>query len=100
MFEYLLPDGTALPENEVIKLAVQKGLTPEDYVKKNKLTLRPKQKKKAEVKKEVTKPEVKKEEAVVKTNTPKIDLQSVPGVTDFGAKITEANKAFNFSKNC
>ena len=98
MFEYLLPDGTALPENEVIKLAVQKGLTPEDYVKKNKLTLRPKQKKKAEVKKEVTKPEVKKEEAVVKTNTPKIDLQSVPGVTDFGAKITEANKAFNFSK--
>lgn len=55
MFEYLLPDGTALPENEVIKLAVQKGLTPDDYVKKNKLTLRPKQKK-AEVKKEVTKP--------------------------------------------
>jgi hypothetical protein len=56
MFEYLLPDGTALPENEVIKLAVQKGLTPDDYVKKNKLTLRPKQKKKAEVKKEVAKP--------------------------------------------
>ena len=55
MFEYLLPDGTALPENEVIKLAVQKGLTPDDYVKKNKLTLRPKQKK-AEVKKEVAKP--------------------------------------------
>jgi len=45
MFEYLLPDGTALPENEVIKLAVQKGLTTEDYVKRNKLSLRPKQKK-------------------------------------------------------
>ena len=59
MFEYLLPDGTALPENEVIKLAVQKGLTPDDYVKKNKLTLRPKQKKKSEVKKEVAKPVVK-----------------------------------------
>jgi len=55
MFEYLLPNGTALPENEVIKLAVQKGLTPDDYAKKNKLTLRPKQKK-AEVKKEVAKP--------------------------------------------
>ena len=55
MFEYLLPDGTALPENEVIKLAVQKGLTPDDYVKKNKLTLRPKQKK-VEVRKEVAKP--------------------------------------------
>jgi hypothetical protein len=45
MFEYLLPDGTALPENEVIKLAIQKGLTKEDYVKRNKLSLRPKQKK-------------------------------------------------------
>ena len=55
MFEYILPDGTALPENEVIKLAVQKGLTPDDYVKKNKLTLRPKQKK-VEVRKEVAKP--------------------------------------------
>jgi hypothetical protein len=63
MFEYLLPDGTALPENEVIKLAVQKGLTPDDYVKKNKLTLRPKQKKKVEVKQEtkkvIEKPEAK-----------------------------------------
>jgi len=58
MFEYLLPDGTALPENEVIKLAVQKGLTTEDYVKRNKLSLRPKQKK-AEVKKEVVKPTAK-----------------------------------------
>jgi len=58
MFEYLLPDGTALPENEVIKLAVQKGLTTEDYVKKNKLALRPKQKK-AAVKKEVAKPAAK-----------------------------------------
>lgn len=56
MFEYISPDGTALPENEVIKLAIQKGLTPDDYVKKNKLTLRSKQKKKPEVKKEVAKP--------------------------------------------
>ena len=62
MFEYIDPNGNALPENEVIKLALQKGLTSDEYVKKNKLTLRPKQKK-AEVKKEtekvVEKPEIK-----------------------------------------
>ena len=69
MFEYLLPDGTALPENEVIKLAVQKGLTADDYVKKNKLTLRPKQKK-VEVKKEITKPVTKE---VAKPTQPEIE---------------------------
>jgi hypothetical protein len=97
MFEYLLPDGTALPENEVIKLAVQKGLTTEDYVKKNKLALRPKQKK-AAVKKEVAKPVAKEVAAAPSVKTPKINLQSVPGVNDFGSKITEADKAFDFSK--
>ena len=87
MFEYLLPDGTALPENEVIKLAVQKGLTPDDYVKKNKLTLRPKQKK-AEVKKEVVKPTpvAKKEE--------QIDITVEPGVSDIGAKVSKKEFVF------
>jgi len=46
MFEYISPDGTALPENEVIKLASKNGLSLKDYIKKNKITERPKQKKK------------------------------------------------------
>ena len=97
MFEYLLPDGTALPENEVIKLAVQKGLTPDDYVKKNKLTLRPKQKK-AEVKKEVTKPVavekpvvkkpvVEKVKPVIKEKEPVVSaFPETPGLDILGVK--------------
>ena len=92
MFEYLLPDGTALPENEVIKLAVQKGLTPDDYVKKNKLTLRPKQKK-AEVKKEVAKPVtvekpvVEKVKPVVKEKEPVVSaFPETPGLDILGVK--------------
>jgi hypothetical protein len=46
MFEYISPDGTALPENEVIKLASKNGLSLKDYIKKNKITERSKQKKK------------------------------------------------------
>ena len=97
MFEYILPDGTALPENEVIKLAVQKGLTPDDYVKKNKLTLRPKQKK-AEVKKEVAKPVtvekpvvekpvVEKAKPVVKEKEPVVSaFPETPGLDILGVK--------------
>ena len=92
MFEYLLPDGTALPENEVIKLAVQKGLTPDDYVKKNKLTLRPKQKK-AEVKKEVVKlvtvekPVVEEVKPVVKEKEPVVSaFPETPGLDILGVK--------------
>jgi len=61
MFEYISPDGTALPENEVIKLAKDSFTDINTYIKKNKLTIRSKQKKKAEVKKEVAKPVTKKE---------------------------------------
>lgn len=100
MFEYLLPDGTALPENEVIKLAVQKGLTPDDYVKKNKLTLRPKQKK-AEVRKEVAKPVavekpvVEKAKPVVKEKEPVVSaFPETPGLDILGVKkMTSAKPA-------
>ena len=58
MFEYISPDGTALPENEVIKLAKESFTDINTYIKKNKLTIRSKQKKKPEVRKEVAKKEV------------------------------------------
>jgi hypothetical protein len=81
-----------LPENEVIKLAVQKGLTPDDYVKKNKLTLRPKQKK-AEVKKEVAKPVavekpvVEKVKPIVKEKEPVVSaFPETPGLDILGVK--------------
>jgi hypothetical protein len=70
MFEYISPDGTALPENEVIKLAKESFTDINTYIKKNKLTIRPKQKKKPEVKKEVAKPIVKKEIEEVAINKP------------------------------
>jgi hypothetical protein len=44
MFEYVDTDGVTLPENEITTRALQNGLTINEYIKKNNLTLRPKQK--------------------------------------------------------
>ena len=46
MFEYISPDGTALPENEVIKLAKDSFMDLDTYVKNNKLSIGPVKKKK------------------------------------------------------
>ena len=105
MFEYIDPNGNALPENEVIKLALQKGLTADEYVKKNKLTLKPKQKKKPEVKKEVAKPTMetvekqeipyvssrKKAQAAnkAKVEGPSFVDRAVNAVSDFAADVEE-----------
>ena len=40
MFEYIDPNGNALPETEVIKLAEDEGTRPGDYITKNKLKKR------------------------------------------------------------
>lgn len=69
MFEYISPDGTALPENEVIKLAKESFTDINTYVKKNKLAIRPKQKK-SEVKKEIAKPIIEKNKETIE----KVDL--------------------------
>lgn len=88
MFEYTFPDGTALPENEVTKLAVQNGLTTDEYAKKKGLKLRPKQKaiakerKVAVVKKEVA-PKAVEEVEVIK---PKAIKKEVPVAKELDVK--------------
>jgi hypothetical protein len=124
MFEYLLPNGTALPEDEVRTLALQKGLTTDEYVKKQGLKLRPKQKKKTEPTAPKTKPTQKEvdkawgtqkssttstfydeeQEAPVKVastkkNTPYINIEKIAGVTDFGANLEGEGEPFDFSKS-
>ena len=83
MFEYLLPDGTALPENEVIKLAKDSFTDINTYIKKNKLTLRPKQKK-VEAKKEVVKPVV--VEKPVAAEKPIVEKVKPAPIEKFNAK--------------
>jgi hypothetical protein len=123
MFEYLLPNGTALPEDEVRTLALQKGLTTDEYVKKQGLKLRPKQKKKTEPTASKTKPTQKEvdkawgtqksgttsafydeeqeapvKKASAKQNTPYINIEKISGVTDFGANLESEGEPFDFSK--
>ena len=91
MFEYTFPDGTALPENEVTKLAVQNGLTTDEYAKKKGLKLRPKQKavvkeKKVTVAKKQAAPKEAVEVVEAKVTKPKTVAKEEPVAKAFEAK--------------
>jgi len=89
MFEYISPDGTALPENEVIKLASKNGLSLKDYIKKNKITERPKQKKKPQEDPYVTSRKKAQVTNKAKTEKPSFVDRVVNTASEFAADVEE-----------